>query len=94
MPITFRAASHSANPVVEWCKCSSVNDILTRNLGGGKQAKEVLQSSFSSQTVDHFSLVAQPNGFVNTVVDAYNRHHHLVLRPDDVWMAILSQFNF
>ncbi|CAE7928452.1 unnamed protein product [Symbiodinium necroappetens] len=25
---------------------------------------------------------------------AYNRHHELVLRPDDVWQAILTQFSF
>ncbi|KAJ7604156.1 hypothetical protein FB45DRAFT_1044189 [Roridomyces roridus] len=34
------------------------------------------------------------NGFVHTVVEAYNHHRALVIRPDDVWLAILSQFNF
>ncbi|KAG0338179.1 hypothetical protein BG000_004414 [Podila horticola] len=34
------------------------------------------------------------NGFVGTALKAYNQHHHLVIRPDDVWTAILSQFNF
>ncbi|KAI9719224.1 MAG: hypothetical protein M1812_003554 [Candelaria pacifica] len=33
------------------------------------------------------------NGFVDAAMRAYNTHHALVLRPDDVWMAILSQFN-
>lgn len=37
---------------------------------------------------------ATSNGFVNTVVEAYCRHHSLVLRPDDVWLAILTQFSF
>jgi hypothetical protein len=27
------------------------------------------------------------------MVDAYNRHHALIVRPDDVWLAILTQFN-
>ncbi|KAJ7758327.1 hypothetical protein B0H16DRAFT_1370536 [Mycena metata] len=35
-----------------------------------------------------------PNGFVNTIVAAYSQHHNLILRPDDVWIAILTQFNF
>ncbi|KAF5319356.1 hypothetical protein D9619_008675 [Psilocybe cf. subviscida] len=35
----------------------------------------------------------QANGFVDAVVEAYNKHHHLIIRPDDVWLAILSQFN-
>jgi hypothetical protein len=33
------------------------------------------------------------NGFVEACCQAYNKHHHLVLRPDDVWMAILVQFS-
>ncbi|KAF8887258.1 hypothetical protein CPB84DRAFT_1816645 [Gymnopilus junonius] len=36
---------------------------------------------------------SERNGFVQAVTHAYNRHHHLVIRPDDVWIAILSQFN-
>ncbi|KAJ7058763.1 hypothetical protein C8F01DRAFT_281687 [Mycena amicta] len=35
-----------------------------------------------------------PNGFVHTLISAYNQHHALILRPDDVWLAILVQFNF
>jgi hypothetical protein len=27
-------------------------------------------------------------------MDSYNRHHRLILRPDDVWQAILTQFSF
>ncbi|KAJ7452005.1 hypothetical protein FB451DRAFT_1524645 [Mycena latifolia] len=34
------------------------------------------------------------NGFVNTVLSAYNGHYALILRPDDVWLAIVSQFSF
>ena len=37
--------------------------------------------------------VSHGNGFVDTAIIAYNEHHHLVLRPDDVWMSILSQFS-
>ncbi|KAF9484828.1 hypothetical protein BDN70DRAFT_797078 [Pholiota conissans] len=39
-------------------------------------------------------VVPKLNGFVNTVTEAYNQHRHLIIRPDDVWMAILSQFNY
>jgi hypothetical protein len=34
------------------------------------------------------------NGFVSTVVQCYNTHHNLVLRPEDVWLAIMTQFSF
>jgi len=33
-------------------------------------------------------------GLVSALVEAYNRHHELVLRPDDLWQAILTQFSF
>ncbi|KAJ3165979.1 hypothetical protein HDU87_002490 [Geranomyces variabilis] len=32
------------------------------------------------------------NGFVDSIVRAYNHHHKLILRPDDVWLAIAVQF--
>lgn len=34
------------------------------------------------------------NGFVNTLIDAYNYHHNLIIRPDDIWAAIMTQFSF
>jgi Domain of unknown function (DUF4419) len=33
------------------------------------------------------------NGFVGTVVEAYSKHNHLIIRPDDVWIAITTQFS-
>ncbi|KDO25464.1 hypothetical protein SPRG_09407 [Saprolegnia parasitica CBS 223.65] len=35
---------------------------------------------------------ARTFGFVRGVIEAYNNHHDLVLRPDDIWLAILIQF--
>ena len=32
------------------------------------------------------------NGFVGSAFFAYSQHHHLVLRPDDVWLAIVMTF--
>ncbi|KAJ7479614.1 hypothetical protein FB451DRAFT_1448656 [Mycena latifolia] len=40
------------------------------------------------------NLLPDQNGFVASALTAYNGHHALVLRPDDVWLAILCQFNF
>ncbi|KAJ7627050.1 hypothetical protein FB45DRAFT_1059895 [Roridomyces roridus] len=34
------------------------------------------------------------NGFVHTIMEAYENHRALVIRPDDVWLTILTQFNF
>lgn len=32
-------------------------------------------------------------GFVDTVFYAYQQHHNLIIRPDDIWTAILTQFS-
>lgn len=32
------------------------------------------------------------SGFVQTALSAYNNHFHLVIRPDDLWISIISQF--
>lgn len=33
-------------------------------------------------------------GFVDAAVRAYNEHHGLVWRPDDVWQAVVTQLSF
>ncbi|KAJ6644141.1 hypothetical protein Bhyg_09107 [Pseudolycoriella hygida] len=50
---------------------------------------EVLMESKFSSSVQH-----SENGFVRTVIECYNNHHNLVIRPDDIWTAILIQFSF
>ncbi|KDO34045.1 hypothetical protein SPRG_01319 [Saprolegnia parasitica CBS 223.65] len=37
-------------------------------------------------------VVASTHGFVHGVLEAYCHHHDLVLRPDDLWLAIMTQF--
>ncbi|KAJ7478280.1 hypothetical protein FB451DRAFT_1172615 [Mycena latifolia] len=43
----------------------------------------------------HLKIAPGPgNSFVDTVLCAYTHHHALVIRPDDVWLAVVSQFSF
>ncbi|KAF8977856.1 hypothetical protein BGZ46_007073 [Entomortierella lignicola] len=53
-------------------------------------SNEIFQSSFSGQ----LDILPKSNGFVETLTTAYNHHRGLIIRPDDVWVAILVQFNF
>lgn len=55
-----------------------------------QKCSKLLQYSFSgfAQTIKPSS-----NGFVRGAVEAYNNHHHLQLRPEDIWFAILSQIS-
>jgi hypothetical protein len=45
-----------------------------------------------SQTSLPPSYQYSSNGFVHTITQSYNQHHHLVIKPDDVWLAIIVQF--
>lgn len=49
----------------------------------------IIESQFSSRV-----RATETNGFVRTVAKCYNEHHNLVIRPDDVWSAIMTQFSF
>ncbi|XP_024543689.1 uncharacterized protein LOC112350899 [Selaginella moellendorffii] len=51
---------------------------------------QVLQGT----SVDASAFHPVKNGFVTSVIRAYSCHHNLVIRPDDVWLAIAVQFGF
>ncbi|KAM9962536.1 hypothetical protein ACTFIR_005444 [Dictyostelium discoideum] len=34
------------------------------------------------------------NSFVYSAWRAYNHHHHLVIRPENIWLSIITQFSF
>lgn len=54
--------------------------------------KTVKASGFLQGSLLSSNFTPKANGFVETVVTAYNGHHNLVIRPDDVWLSIMSQF--
>jgi len=93
MPVTFTVASHSAVPHKgEPEQLPSVAASLRRVASEASSSlSEVLESSLTPS--DLSQLIESRNGFVYTCMRAYNTHHHLVLRPDDVWIAILCQFS-
>ena len=39
-------------------------------------------------------LIPSPTGLFGGIIRAYQQDLHLVLRPDDVWLAIATQFSF
>ncbi|KAF9463857.1 hypothetical protein BDZ94DRAFT_1282297 [Collybia nuda] len=97
MPICFKVATHKANQVKQQAhkSATSPEELLAKVWDEKQQwaCAELLQSSFSENRFPNV-VHAEGNGFVETAIAAYNGHHHLVLRPDDVWIAILGQFNF
>jgi len=57
------------------------------------QCIRVIQGTDFSRNAGLFEPT-ENNGFISTVIQCYNKHHNLVIRPDDIWTAIISQFSF
>ncbi|KAH7084876.1 hypothetical protein BKA63DRAFT_498394 [Paraphoma chrysanthemicola] len=94
MPVTFKVADHPSNT---WRrgKVASTQDLFAQACSTeNRESKRIIQSSFPSSTFTDAHITPNNNGFVNACWYAYSGHHHLTIRPDDVWFAILSQLNF
>lgn len=90
---TFRVSTKEVECVknsienVATSKTSICSQLLAYN---SNHCTEVLiETSFSPRV-----RASRINGFVKTVIECYNHHHNLVIRPDDIWVAILTQFSF
>jgi hypothetical protein len=95
MPVTIfltdhRTTSKELDPV-------NLSQILERACPDQcRQAGEILQYSIGGRTRKRgtqFKIIPHGCGFVNTVLSAYTGSHALVLRPDDIWLAVISQFS-
>ncbi|KAL8822842.1 MAG: hypothetical protein Q9191_006429 [Dirinaria sp. TL-2023a] len=94
MPITLRTGDVAASA---WKTKTTRSD---RDLLAGsspqesKLSKRIIQSSFSKPFLASNSISASKNGLVYALYTAWSGHHHLTLRPEDIWFAILSQLSF
>jgi len=94
--VHFKIAEHSATEVRYNVRRPTPEDVLAWTWGADKNNRfsRLLQSTFSSKSIDTTTIVPNANGFVYGAISAYASHHDLVIRPDDVWIAMLSQLNF
>ncbi|KDR84407.1 hypothetical protein GALMADRAFT_237259 [Galerina marginata CBS 339.88] len=107
MPISFPVADVDPRPVFKASERLDTPEALLNahvsRIGEGKPWEDdarpkpppvaLMQSSFVDAKFSKMDLRSGRNGFVQAVTHAYNRHHHLIIRPDDVWIAILSQLS-
>ena len=95
MPVTFTVTPGlDVSLGCRWGQPQSATELL-RQCNQEEYAKcgRMFQSSFSDDYLSNNNLKASHNGFVCAAIQAYNEHRSLVIRPDDVWLAILTQFN-
>ena len=95
MPVTFHPATHKASQIsFESCAAKTPADLLSQcSPKEHMKCELVIQCSFSNSDLSHRSVKASDNGFFRAAIDAYNEHLNLIIRPDDVWLAILTHFN-
>lgn len=86
-----RRFTHAASPEQLLVSITS-DDSYAYGSDTSKPPPRLVQSSFAG--LDRTSTTfAAKNGLVHACLEAYNEHHNLVLRPDDVWLAILTQLS-
>ncbi|KAF1818416.1 uncharacterized protein K489DRAFT_413711 [Dissoconium aciculare CBS 342.82] len=89
---TIRLASHLPQEL-SGDRQTTALQLLERSCGEEQVSgcQGVVQTSFLSFNAD---IIASANGFYESIYHAYSNNHNLVLRPDDVWFAILAQLGF
>ncbi|KAI1171586.1 hypothetical protein F4777DRAFT_582784 [Nemania sp. FL0916] len=97
MPVTTKIAQHDANPVGgKSCQTNLSSSALLLGAVPAKRPEiaSIIQSSYPRSGSSNRAISPCDNGLVRTVFQAYTSHHHLILRPEDIWFAILTQFSF
>ncbi|KAH8682806.1 hypothetical protein BGZ60DRAFT_368637 [Tricladium varicosporioides] len=95
MPVTIQVAGHPANAIkASQYQDPSAEELLRLSCPAQYSKKlpgEKVFSSFDAKS--NPDVVAADNGFLDTVLRAYDSHHHLRIRPEDIWFTILVQLN-
>ncbi|CAH0015665.1 unnamed protein product [Clonostachys rhizophaga] len=94
MPITLQVVDHEAKA---WGGARTADASQLLELAAPKHSrrcKKLVQASFAPDEFSQGHITAANNGFFWTAYEAYSSHHHLVIRPEDVWFAILTQLSF
>jgi hypothetical protein len=93
--VTVRPAPHGANDVTARQTLTKSKELFKASC---EKAYVKIRNDYIIQTSindagEGIQYLGASNGFVNAAVLAYNDHHHLILRPEDVWFSILVQLN-
>ncbi|KAF5664295.1 hypothetical protein FHETE_7178 [Fusarium heterosporum] len=95
MPITIPVASHPATSWVAKTKPSAEDLLAGVSRLDHKRCMRIIHSSFSAEgNIQNHHVSASKNGLVWAAYQAYSHHHHLTIRPEDIWFAIISQISF
>ena len=94
VPVTISTASHAPRVWTAQKATTTANLFANASYKDFQQSRRIIQSSFSEKQLQEAHISPSRNGFVYAAYRAYSTHHHLTIRPEDVWFSILSQLNF
>ncbi|OCK75456.1 hypothetical protein K432DRAFT_437530 [Lepidopterella palustris CBS 459.81] len=80
----LKATARAWSGASPWAESNKRTDVENRR---------IIQSSFKDLT-GTTAIIPYGNGLVDGIIRAFNQDLHLVLRPDDIWLGIITQFNF
>ena len=90
--VTIKPAPHLANGFsLRSNEPQTADGILDALQPGDDTRGQMIQSSFQDGAAATFAPLS--NGFVRTAIQAYNEHQHLKIKPEDIWLAILTQLS-
>ena len=91
---TFKAADVKCRAISVDKEVTYVKDLgKSPNFSNGKYPDPNATVNVYRSTGHYIQQVPFQNGFVGTVMEAYNNHHKLSISPDHVWLAIIQAFN-
>ncbi|KAF4501629.1 hypothetical protein FAGAP_2138 [Fusarium agapanthi] len=94
MPVTVAIPN---SEVSSWDQSNAENTSqLLRGVSSHEEdgCKQIIQSSFSiNGSLEESHVTASRNGPVWSCFYAYSTHHHLTIRPEDIWFAIITQLS-
>jgi len=96
MPATVVLEHHEPKPHPQGEAALCLPEFFLRSCPYEYSVKSVLHASSFGDSSSARSTNLHPSSasFVRSAIEAWGRHSHLVLRPDDFWFQILVQMNF
>lgn len=97
MPVTIIPAAHEPKSHPTMRPADSIKQLLQRSCPDSHLPNKtrVVASSFRNLgTGGSDAVYPSSSSFVRSAIEAWGRHSHLVLRPEDLWFTILVQINF
>jgi hypothetical protein len=92
MPVTIKPTENRASEASCTNIASAINLLQSSCPDEYAKFKRMMWSSFPE--VGSQNVSKSNNGFIYACMQAYNSHHHLTIRPEDVWFAIICQLGF